>query len=65
MVERICEYFRDCPIFEKFSLESTKNVYIILYCKGSKMEECARRKLRKEGKEVPLNLLPDGSTMKI
>ena len=56
-----CEYLEKCPIFARFKVEGAKNVWIEFYCKGSRQEECARKKLKKEGKEVPQSLLPNGT----
>ena len=57
-----CEYLSRCPIWEKFKTDS-KYAWIARYCKGSKKDKCARKALRKEGKEVPINLLPNGKTL--
>ena len=62
-MEQECEFLMACPIFQKFSLQSTKNVYVTTYCKGSRLDDCERRKLRRAGREAPLTLLPDGSQM--
>ena len=55
-----CDYLETCPIFEKAISGTIKGSYAVLYCKGSHMEEGARRKMKKEGKEVPITLLPSG-----
>jgi hypothetical protein len=59
-VEHECEYLAKCPIFARFSNEGLRNVWIALYCRGAKKEECARKKLKDAGAEVPLTLLPSG-----
>lgn len=56
-----CDFLDTCPIFEQFRTEGAKNVWKSLYCQGSKQEQCERRRLRIEGKEVPLLLLPSGT----
>jgi len=56
-----CEYLDKCPIFALFKSEGAKNVWISFYCQGSRQEECARKLLKKDGKEVPRTLLPNGS----
>jgi len=61
MTHTECEYLPSCPIFARFKADSTKNFWIEVYCRGSKQRECARRKLREAGKEVPLTLLPNGT----
>lgn len=55
-----CEYIANCPVFEKCRTGVIKNVFNIKYCRGSELENCARRILKKAGKEVPLSLLPNG-----
>ena len=55
-----CDYFENCIIFKKFKSEGGKNIWIRSYCKGPKMEQCARRILTKEGKPHPITLLPNG-----
>ncbi len=55
-----CEYLAKCPIFAKFYTEGLKNIFIGSYCKGTKQEDCARKKLKKTGQEVPPTLLPNG-----
>jgi hypothetical protein len=56
-----CEYLDKCPIFTRFKVEGAKNVWIEFYCRGSRQEECARKKLKKQGQEVPTSLLPNGT----
>lgn len=55
-----CEFIAKCPVFEKCTTGALKNVFITNYCKGYKMEKCARRVLKLSGKEIPENLLPNG-----
>ena len=55
-----CPYFSECPIFERFSTETSK--YISQYCKGD-FEECERKKRKEAGQQVPPSLLPDGSSL--
>jgi hypothetical protein len=55
-----CEHLKNCPIFEKCKTGLIENIFGELYCKGPKMDQCARKKLKKEGKNVPINLLPNG-----
>jgi len=56
-----CEYLGTCPIFEKFKVEGAKNIWIEFFCRGSRQDECARKKLKKQGQEVPPTLLPNGT----
>lgn len=55
-----CEFTPKCPVFEKCQTGVIKAVFSIKYCKGFQLDECERRKLKKAGKEVPPNLLPNG-----
>ena len=55
-----CEFLEKCPIFAKFKIEDLKNYWIHMYCKGTKQDDCSRKILRKQGKEVPKTLLPNG-----
>ena len=59
-----CANLQNCPIFNKFKLEGLKNFWIRIYCKGSRQEECARKKMKSEEKDVPTNLLPNGDQIK-
>jgi hypothetical protein len=59
-----CANLQNCPIFNRFKLEGLKNFWIRIYCKGARQEECERKKLKSEGKEVPINLLPNGEQIK-
>jgi hypothetical protein len=56
-----CEYLDVCPIFEKFKVAGAKNIWIEFFCRGSRRDECERRKLKKAGKAVPPTLLPNGT----
>lgn len=58
-----CEYLDKCPIFAKFKIEDLKNYWIFMYCKGAKQDECSRKVLRKQGKEVPQTMLPNGQLL--
>jgi hypothetical protein len=59
-MEDSCEFLKTCPIFEKSKMGAVTGAFIFLYCEGPKMADCERRKLKKEGQEVPLSLLPNG-----
>jgi hypothetical protein len=58
-----CEYLEKCPIFIKFVNEGAKSFWIRFYCRGERQESCARKKLKKQGQEVPADLLPSGDRM--
>ncbi len=55
-----CEFLATCPVFAKCTTGAIKEVFNIKYCKGSQLENCERRKLKKAGSEVPATLLPNG-----
>jgi hypothetical protein len=55
-----CEFKANCPIFAKFSSTGSRDFWIHLYCQGVDQEHCARKVLRKEGRPVPITLLPNG-----
>jgi hypothetical protein len=57
-----CEYLEKCPVWSKFQSD-IKNVWISGYCKGALQAKCARKKLVSDGKPVPENLLPNGSSL--
>ena len=59
-MQKNCEFADMCPLFEKFYSSELTMVWINMYCRGTLVEECARRKLRIAGEEVPLSLLPNG-----
>jgi hypothetical protein len=61
-----CEYIRTCPLFQRFHLESTRNVWIAFYCKNDEGVDCARKALRKQGQppqDIPADLLPNGDRL--
>jgi len=55
-----CEYLLNCAIFKRFRTEGSKSIWISFYCKGAKQEKCARKIMKKTGKEPPITLLPSG-----
>jgi hypothetical protein len=60
-----CEFYAECPVFEKSVSGMLKKSFSIVYCQGSLLEECARRKLKLAGETVPPDLLPNGSTSRV
>ena len=60
----VCENLAKCPIFAKFSSASSKEIWIMNYCKGMKKDKCARKLLKDQGKPVPSTLLPNGKHLK-
>ena len=57
-----CEFLEKCPIWQRFNAD-VKLVWINAYCKGPKQGRCARRKLARNGRPVPENLLPNAATL--
>jgi hypothetical protein len=55
-----CEFLTTCPIFRQFKTKGVANIWVSLYCRGSKQPECARKMLRIKGQDAPLTLLPSG-----
>jgi len=58
-----CEFLEKCPIFQKCQAGLLDKIFIRYYCEGYKLELCARRILKKSGKEVPATLLPSGENI--
>ncbi|MFH1653407.1 MAG: hypothetical protein ABIE74_05065 [Pseudomonadota bacterium] len=61
----VCEMVERCPIFKALSIkdfelfrETTKE-----YCLSQNNIRCKRYILKKAGKDIPLNLMPDGSKL--
>jgi hypothetical protein len=57
-----CERIASCPLFKQFSIKATLVVWTTRYCEGDS-SRCERLKLVREGKPVPLNLLPNGKML--
>ncbi len=58
-----CEFKEKCPMFARFRLDITKDVWIRIYCEGPRQNDCARKRLRLQGAEVPVALLPSGESL--
>ena len=61
-----CELLQTCGFFRKY--QDTLNLacrgFIKSYCKGSKVEECERKKYRKQNGAPPVDeMLPSGQMM--
>lgn len=56
-----CEFVVACPIFARFKSENMKNFWIRIYCRGTKTEQCERKKRRLAGLPVPITMLPNGT----
>lgn len=61
-IHPVCEFVEHCPMY--FHIAETDFDMLIemteTYCFSGKHVECARYRLRKEGKPVPVELLPSG-----
>ena len=58
-----CPYYKGCPIFATFAMGEKAKEIVEKYCKST-YEDCARYRLRSQGKKVPLTLMPDGTKIK-
>lgn len=54
-----CPNFEKCKFFSTFGNQKCAEALIMLYCKDN-FKDCARYKLKQEGKDVPNNLWPNG-----
>ncbi len=64
----ICEKLANCAFVgccEQFEKSTAAKGFISMYCKGSKMDACIRKKLANNfGKEiVPSNMMPNGAPL--
>ena len=61
-----CECIEKCNAYKYFGIHDFIKFTEIAekYCLSENKINCERFKLRKSGKEVPVNLLPDGSWVK-
>lgn len=60
-----CEFLQGCAFFNKYKeiLGPAYDGFVIIYCKGKKMEECKRRQYRIEHGTPPFDeMLPSGAT---
>ena len=60
---RVCPFVENCPMYEHFSSEGMKRLFILQFCE-SRYYDCERFKLNRAGEEVPEKLLPDGDFLK-
>ena len=58
-----CRYTEDCRMFAYIRESRIREDLLLRYCEGDERESCERLKLKSAGKPVPLDLLPDGSTI--
>ena len=57
-----CPRISGCPLFPKFSMESSMRVWKTSYCEGT-FQRCERYRLATGGATVPPNLLPNGKML--
>jgi len=60
-VRSLCPHLAVCPVFETLCREDEDETFITRYCTGE-FAECARKALMDAGEQVPLTLMPDGTT---
>ncbi len=58
-----CRYRDDCRMFQYIREQGDRLALTATYCDSYAYTECVRFKLRSQGRPVPLDLLPDGSTI--
>lgn len=58
-----CEFLEECPLFIRFHSQDSVNLWITMYCKGLRCNECARKILKKNNQNVPITLLPNGKEL--
>lgn len=59
----ICRYVEDCRMFSYIRESGVREEYTTRYCKGPERAHCVRYQLAQKGGPVPLDLLPDGTTI--
>ncbi len=59
-----CARVSSCPLFKAFAMKSSLKVWQAYYCEGD-WGRCERFKLVSAGKQVPVNLLPNGRTLDV
>lgn len=62
-----CGYIEKCPAYKHFGVRDFEKFVKMTnqYCLSENNVNCERFKLRKEGREVPSDLLPDGAKIDI
>ena len=60
-----CTRQGNCPLFDKFVMSGSSNIWRMLYCdKEEKFKTCARYQAGLRGEVIPVNLLPNGEFLK-
>lgn len=57
-----CEFLKTCVFFQKYNDSKDLVLFLVeIYCKGRKMDDCFRKKYRREhGQAPPENMMPNG-----
>ena len=58
-----CPHAPSCEMYGLFKHAGTLGVFKSRYCQGE-YERCARYELARDGRNVPLRLMPNGQTLK-
>lgn len=59
----LCPHADNCPLYKVFVNQSILEIWKVRYCECERHQQCVRFLKSCEGANVPLNLLPDGSTL--
>ena len=57
-----CSHIKTCPLFPLFRMSANLKIWQIKYC-DSDHSKCERYKRSSNGERVPLNLLPNGTSL--
>lgn len=57
-----CPHLPECPLSGRLSTKAALRVWHVFYCEHD-FARCARLRRMRSGELVPLNLLPDGSSL--
>jgi hypothetical protein len=57
-----CPNLPDCPLSGQLSMKAALRVWQVFYCEHD-YGRCARLRRMRAGEFVPLNLMPDGSSL--
>ena len=60
-----CPYMTSCQMYPLFSSKAALEIWKIHYCSADKtFETCARYLLARQGRTVPITLLPNGTELR-
>lgn len=59
-----CPHMDSCSLYPLFSLQALLNIWKVNFCEAD-FSQCKRFQLGKEGRGIPPNLLPNGSSLKL